>query len=439
MGSSRDWAAKGTLLLGRARGRRDVLRAHPPQQPDRHGRAAARVRGRDGLRGPRSRRLGAHLDIAGIGADLEPGKVVTVRGGERPPVERKEFQAKVRIDTPDELAYYRNGGILNYVLAGALAEVDRRPYTQPGIRARPYGRGYDLEDVAWCRWGSPAGPMTTGTALSIRSRKPQGTSTRFAYLAQLPGPHGAQQLLLRASPARLRGQLGPSHRAFPDFRFTQVHGAFTHGPLDDTHPDQARAFLEGLSPLIEAKRLLALLAQFPVSFREGEAGWARLERIRGYFPDPRVLLELRHRSWFEPDAIERIGALGFGLAHIDLPSARDHPPETHSSLGDLAYLRLHGRNRRTWFDAKAGRDDRYDYRYDRREVRTIAGRLEQLGKGTERSLLVANNHFGGQAVANALELKGLFTGEKPRTPEPLLLAFPDLREHVRPEGQLSLF
>ena len=45
-GSSRDWAAKGTMLLGRARRHRRELRAHPPLQPDRHGRAAAAVRGR---------------------------------------------------------------------------------------------------------------------------------------------------------------------------------------------------------------------------------------------------------------------------------------------------------------------------------------------------------------------------------------------------------
>ena len=39
-GSSRDWAAKGTALLGVAGRDRRVLRAHPPVEPDRHGRAA---------------------------------------------------------------------------------------------------------------------------------------------------------------------------------------------------------------------------------------------------------------------------------------------------------------------------------------------------------------------------------------------------------------
>ena len=42
-GSSRDWAAKGTLLLGVQGGDRRELRAHPPQQPREHGRAAAAV------------------------------------------------------------------------------------------------------------------------------------------------------------------------------------------------------------------------------------------------------------------------------------------------------------------------------------------------------------------------------------------------------------
>ena len=45
-GSSRDWAAKGTQPARRARGDRRVLRAHPPLEPRRHGRAAAAVPGR---------------------------------------------------------------------------------------------------------------------------------------------------------------------------------------------------------------------------------------------------------------------------------------------------------------------------------------------------------------------------------------------------------
>lgn len=227
---------------------------------------------------------------------------------------------------------------------------------------------------------------------------------------------------------------------FPDFRFTaKLHGSFSHGPVEDMSAEVAQAFIDGIAPLTEDLRLLCLLVQFPVFFRQDDAGWQRLERIRSLFPSQKLVLELRHRSWFEEGAIERLAGLEVGLAHIDLPAARDHPPQQHPSLGDLGYLRLHGRNKDTWFDAKAGRDDRYDYRYDRREVEALAERMQSIDHGTQRSLLVANNHFGGQALANALELKGLLEGQPARAPETLVTAFPDLRPWTRPEGQMTLF
>ena len=60
-GSSRDWAAKGTALLGRQGGHRRELRAHPPVEPDRHGRAAAAVpRGPEPRVARPDRRRGVH-------------------------------------------------------------------------------------------------------------------------------------------------------------------------------------------------------------------------------------------------------------------------------------------------------------------------------------------------------------------------------------------
>lgn len=227
---------------------------------------------------------------------------------------------------------------------------------------------------------------------------------------------------------------------FPDFRFTvKLHGAFTHGPSSGISSGLADAFALGVRPLEESGRCLGYLVQFPVFFRANEAGWDRLARIRALFPDARLHLELRHRSWFTDTAYERLRALDMGLVHIDLPAARDHPPAQHPSLGPLGYLRLHGRNRATWFDAEAGRDARYDYRYDENEVASITERLQAIAARSEKSLLVANNHYGGQAVANAIEIKSLITGRRERAPEPLVQAFPDLARFVEPEGQMSLF
>ncbi len=67
-GSSRDWAAKGTNLLGVRAVIAEVVRAHPPLQPGRHGRHPLRARGRRhlGLAGAQGRRDGHHR---GAGCD----------------------------------------------------------------------------------------------------------------------------------------------------------------------------------------------------------------------------------------------------------------------------------------------------------------------------------------------------------------------------------
>jgi aconitate hydratase len=108
-GSSRDWAAKGTLLLG--------VRAVIAESYERIHRS--NLIGMGVL--PLQLAAGTTLEDLGLSgeetftieglADLQPGATVTVRtdGG-------TEFEALARIDTPTELDYYRHGGILPYVL-----------------------------------------------------------------------------------------------------------------------------------------------------------------------------------------------------------------------------------------------------------------------------------------------------------------------------------
>ncbi len=117
-GSSRDWAAKGTLLLGvRAVLAESFERIHRsnlvnmgvlPLQFD-PGVTPATL----GLTG-RER-----FDLTGVAAGLAPRSRVTVRAqGEQAPV---VFEAVARIDTPEELEAFRHGGILQYVLRQLVA------------------------------------------------------------------------------------------------------------------------------------------------------------------------------------------------------------------------------------------------------------------------------------------------------------------------------
>ena len=107
---------QGHRAAGRAGGHRRELRADPPVEPDRHGRAAAAVPGRrvGGQPGAgRHRDLRHHRDHGDRRrAGAADRHVTATREGGAP----VEFDARVRIDTPGEADYYRNGGILQYVL-----------------------------------------------------------------------------------------------------------------------------------------------------------------------------------------------------------------------------------------------------------------------------------------------------------------------------------
>jgi aconitate hydratase len=113
-GSSRDWAAKGTLLLG--------VRAVIAESFERIHRSnlvgmgvlplefiAGESRITVGLTGFET------FDIDGLSEEMKPRAVVTVRARAADGSE-KSFKAVSRIDTPEEMSYYRHGGILPYVL-----------------------------------------------------------------------------------------------------------------------------------------------------------------------------------------------------------------------------------------------------------------------------------------------------------------------------------
>ena len=118
-GSSRDWAAKGTNLLGvKAVIAQSFERIHrsnlvgmgvlPCQFKDDTNAASLRLDGSE------------HFDLLGIGDGIEPREEITLV------IHRKsgaleEVPVTLRIDTPIEVDYYKHGGILPFVLRQLLA------------------------------------------------------------------------------------------------------------------------------------------------------------------------------------------------------------------------------------------------------------------------------------------------------------------------------
>jgi aconitate hydratase len=113
-GSSRDWAAKGTLLLGvKAVIAESFERIHrsnlvnmgvlPLQFADGQNAGSLGLTGREAY------------DLTGLAESLKPGATLTVRArGEAG--NTIVFDVVARIDTPEELVAFRHGGILPYVV-----------------------------------------------------------------------------------------------------------------------------------------------------------------------------------------------------------------------------------------------------------------------------------------------------------------------------------
>lgn len=118
-GSSRDWAAKGTILLGvKAVIAESFERIH---RSNLVGMGVLPLQFVDG-EGVKAHGLTGHeqITIEGINEDLKPGQMLKVTAKKEDGSEA-HFEVKCRIDTNNELQYYKNGGILHYVLRQMLA------------------------------------------------------------------------------------------------------------------------------------------------------------------------------------------------------------------------------------------------------------------------------------------------------------------------------
>jgi len=220
----------------------------------------------------------------------------------------------------------------------------------------------------------------------------------------------------------------------PGFYFTaKLHQEITHeGVFSD---DMVQAFHKGFGPLTGAGRLKHLLAQFRWDFADHPETRQHLSAIRGKFRDmPELVLELRHASWQSPQALEFLEGLGVTVANLDYPLAKNSFSLQECRIGRNGYLRLHGRNTKAWYDKKAGRDEVYNYFYSAREIDGIKDRALSLAKTYRALTIVANNHYEGKEVANALQMKAALAGKKVAVPPALLNRYPDLKAIAAPEA-----
>jgi uncharacterized protein YecE (DUF72 family) len=262
---------------------------------------------------------------------------------------------------------------------------------------------------------------------------------RLAFLARFVDAVEVNSTFYRPVDPRVSSSWVRRTEAAPGFRFTaKAHRSWTH--QSDSEPREVVApTLAGLEPLRSADALGAILVQFPQRFHAGPEALDRIGRLNDLLDGWPVVVEVRHSSWESDDAVGWLRERRIGWCVVDQPrvgrSTLSPLPRVTSSVG---YLRLHGRNVSNWFREGAGRDARYDYLYGLDELRPLAGAAREMDGQAKELFVIQNNHFRGQALVNALQMKHLVEGKRPAAPDSLIRAYPRIAEEVRGD-QESLF
>jgi len=100
----------------------------------------------------------------------------------------------------------------------------------------------------------------------------------------------------------------------------------------------------------------------------------------------------------------------------------------------VGYVRLHGRNYENWFRDNAESHERYDYLYTKDELDGWLDRIHEVARQAQETYVITNNHFRGQAPANALMLRAM-AGEKVEVPAEIRAAFRGALASVGVGGQ----
>jgi uncharacterized protein YecE (DUF72 family) len=243
----------------------------------------------------------------------------------------------------------------------------------------------------------------------------------------------------RMSDSWVRRVADPEH-----FLFTyKLNQRFTHSRAERYSPQEVREFKDGLAPAVEAGMLGALLAQFPWSFRYDDEAVGYLKRIKYDFGEYPVAVEVRHRTWEQPDAAAELRDLGLNLCMVDQPPMASNMRPLDVTTGPIAYVRLHGRNAAKWFADDIEPWERYDYFYPPEQLAEVARHVRKVAESADRIFVIANNHYKGQGAANALQLRHMLTEELVDVPPTMAKQYPDLAKIAKPppaptreEGQL---
>ena len=202
----------------------------------------------------------------------------------------------------------------------------------------------------------------------------------------------------------------------------------------------AQAFKVAVNPLLEKNVLGALLFQFPESFHYTNDNRYYLAKLIQAFDGFPVVIEFRHKEWVRESVFAGLEKMKASLCFCDMPRLKNLPNNLMSSsegdsglcatpfIGELAYIRLHGRNADAWYvtdngsvgsdhsnggggngSAGAGNNGsaRYQYDYSADELSQFVPVINEAMNAGKKVHVYFNNHPCGFGAKNAKLLKSM--------------------------------
>ena len=199
------------------------------------------------------------------------------------------------------------------------------------------------------------------------------------------------------------------HRqASPDFRFAaKLTRTLTHEIDPNQWRGQATQYRDGIAPLLQARKLAAVLLQFPPSFVRAPQNRRYLAALLDELDGLPLAVEFRHASWATDRVFVELERRRTTLVAVDEPELPGLFPRLDIVTNpELFYIRFHGRNAKGWRSGNMQKQFDYDYAdYELGEWADtrIAKMAQQAGSG----VIFFNNHVRAQAPRNAVRLINL--------------------------------
>jgi uncharacterized protein YecE (DUF72 family) len=269
-------------------------------------------------------------------------------------------------------------------------------------RLRYYASNFDVVEVDSSYYAIPA----EKTVVQWAERTPRDFIFHIKAYALLTG-HSAD---LRAIPPEVRDML-PAESLKKDRVALKEKG-----PLEAAF----RLFREALRPLAETGKAGIVVFQYPPFFAYRTQNLDYILLCRELMKGFGIGVEFRHGSWLTPGTGGSVFSFlrENGITYI----AADEPQYGNLSTApfvpevttEIAYFRLHGRNRENWFKRGGETSLRYDYLYSDEELREFITPVGEAAKKAKETYVMFNNCHLGYSMKNALRLREMMKAGRER-------------------------